>query len=339
EMEPPIGQSVTFTSPDHWTMGTLWFCEKITDSVPLDAVVSWKDNDSTFVLRPQRETDLHTPGDSETTRFYDCGTSAALWNIGENVICKVKSWDEGMELEGDAIRAVRDQIPSVPVPEVIYTWLDKTWNRSFLLLKRVSGQRLEDVWPKLSTDQVLKVAADLAEYTVTLAQFDSQKLETLTGCGVNSEYYLFGTPDMDTTPSWKPAIRPIFTPETARKYLRDLGGEDPPDIGEYFYFYHPDMGPTNVFVSVSGPEPQDVHITAIIDWEAAAYYPHWWISLKPRVSAGFALGSAQEPEQWEWNEILSNALMDEGFDCPLDWYQRSRQYQREQCAKLESEST
>jgi len=341
EMDPPIGHSVTFISPDQWTMGTLWFCEKVTGPAPTDTVVTWEDGDSTFALRPQSKTNSHTLGDTETTKFHDCGTSAALWNIGQNVICKVKSWAEGMELEADTIQAVRDEIPSVPVPEVIYSWLDKAWNRSYLLLKRVSGQTLEDAWPKLSTGQVKKIAVDLAKYTSTLSEFTSRQLKTINGCGVHDEDHLFGSPDLDTTPSWKPVIRPVFTCETVTTYLRNLGGEEPPPLGKepLFYFYHPDMGPTNVFVSVSGPKEEDVHITAIIDWEAAAYYPLWWIYLKPQVSAGFALGSVQDSEQWDWVCRLSDAMIDEGFYGPVEWYQRFSKYQREQRAKPKSEST
>jgi len=51
----------------------------------------------------------HTPGDTETTKFCDRGTSAS--NNRGNVISKVKSWAEDMELEGNTIRAVRHQMP------------------------------------------------------------------------------------------------------------------------------------------------------------------------------------------------------------------------------------
>jgi len=52
-------------------------------------------------------------------------------------------------------------------------------------------------------------------------------------------------------------------------------------------------------------------------------------SENPRVSAGFALGSAQEPELGERNATLSDAMMDEGFDCPLDCYMRLAAYKLE----------
>jgi len=282
-------------------------------------------------------TDSHTFSDTETIKFHDVDTSLTLWNVEENVICRVKSWAEGMELQADTIRAVRDQIPSIPVPEVIYSWLDQAWNRTFLLLTRAFSQRLEDAWPILSTDQIVKVAADLAKHISIMFEFTSPQLKTITGCGVNSEYYLFGDADINTWPLWKPHIRPIFMPETVTTFLHDLGGEDPSRVGDKFYFYHPDMGPTNVFVSVSGLGKEDVQVTTIIDWEAAAYYPRWWLAVKPRVSAGFALRSAQKPELWEWNARLSDAMIDQGFGCPYEWWMRFSKYQRDQYDKLQSE--
>ena len=61
QMDPPIKDSVTYANPDRWTMGTLMFCEKVTGPAPADAVATWKDGDSTFVLRPQSGNDSHVP--------------------------------------------------------------------------------------------------------------------------------------------------------------------------------------------------------------------------------------------------------------------------------------
>ncbi len=333
-MDPPIGHSITYTSPDRWAIGNLWFCEKVTGPAPTDAVVTWEDGNSTFALRPQPENHSQTPGDTKTTRAYDLATREAAWNIGDHVICKTESWVEGLELEGDTIRVVRERMPSIPVPEVIYYWLDRAWNRTFILTKRVSGETFEDAWPKLSLPQAEKIAGDLAQHACTMAKFTSPQIKTITGCGINGEYWLFGTPAHKTWPSWKPVIRPIFTPETVTAYLRDLGGLDPPDVGDVFHFYHPQMDPTAVFVSVSGPEEEDVRITAITHGIAAGYYPRWWIALKTLVCGGFAMNSGWKPEDFEWNQMLSEAMMDVGFDCPLSWYTRFREYQRAQRSKV-----
>lgn len=335
-MDPPIGHSITYTSPDRWAIGNLWFCEKVTGPAPTDAVVTWEDGDSTFALRPQPQNHSQTPGDTKTNRVYDLATAEAAWNIGDGVICKTESWVEGLELEGDTIRVVKDRMPSIPVPEVIYYWLDRAWNRSFILTKRPSGETFEDAWPKLSTPQAEKIAADLAQHARTMSAFTSPQLKTITGCGILNDAWLFGAPEWETWPSWKPVIRPIFTPETVTTYLRDLGGVEPPDVGDAFHFYHPIMAPPYVFVSVSGAEEEDVQITAITHWSTAGYSPHWWIALKTLVCGGFAMNSGRTLEDFGWNQMLSEAMMDVGFDCPLSWYTRFIEYRQAQDAKVPS---
>lgn len=52
--------------------------------------------------------------------------------------------------------------------------------------------------------------------------------------------------------------------------MKRASTEPPPDIDALFHFYHADLdlGPTNIMVSAD-----DGVITAIIDWELAAYHP------------------------------------------------------------------
>ena len=196
------------------------------------------------------------------------------------MICKMRSWAEGMELEGDTIRALREKLSSIPVPELVYSWLDRAWDRTFVLYKRPPGDSLEDAWPKLSPDQVLKIAADVAAYAKIMIQLTSPRLETITGCALHSEDHLLGERDRDFEPKWLPFMRPIFTAETLRTHLRDLGNEDPPRFGDTLYFYHSLMVPEYVFVSVSGPEEKDVQVAAILIWDFSGYYPHWWMAIK-----------------------------------------------------------
>ncbi len=340
-MDPPIGQSVSFSSPDRWTMGTLYFCEKLTGPAPTDAVVTWIDRDSTFVLRPKPESDSQIPGDTQTTKFHDANSSA-LWNIGEDTICKVKSWVEGMESEATTIQVVKENMPSIPIPEVIHSWVDEIWNRTFLLLKRVPGETIKDAWPKLSADQVEKIAEDVLNHIHTMTQFVHPQLQTVSGCGVQGESWLLEAPPFAIWPSWKPCVRPVFTTETFAARLYDECGEEAPDFGPHFHFYHPDMGPTNVFVSVSGPMKEDAQITAIIDWEAAAYWPFWYIALKPRVSAGFILDGVEEGHEWDWTKALFYAIFEAGYPCPGEWYFRTKKYKEERkeerLARLSSKS-
>ena len=90
-------------------------------------------------------------------------------------------------------------------------------------------------------------------------------------------------------------------------------------------------------VSVSGPEAEDVRITPIINWDAATFFPHWWIALKPRYNPGSASESVPAEETSAWVEAFSDALIKEGFDSPIDRNVRAKQYQRVSRALLKVE--
>jgi len=47
-----------------------------------------------------------------------------------------------MQFESDTIRFVNG-ISSVRTPEVLYAWVDVDWDRSFLVLKAMEGQTLD----------------------------------------------------------------------------------------------------------------------------------------------------------------------------------------------------
>ena len=55
---------------------------------------------------------------------------------------KVRAWRHGMQFESDTIRFVNG-ISSVRTPEVLYAWVDVDWDRSFLVLKAMEGQTLD----------------------------------------------------------------------------------------------------------------------------------------------------------------------------------------------------
>ncbi len=68
-------------------------------------------------------------------------------------------------------------------------------------------------------------------------------------------------------------------------------------------------------------------VSGIIDWEAVFFYPRFYITLKPEISAGFYLEPAFEgqirAERWAWGELLQTALIAEGFEYSEDhvrWY-------------------
>lgn len=289
-------------------LGSSKVCERATTKNPSNAIISWEDGEGTFYLRERvEEDDLLLPENSiETGLVHQGGTSAAIWSIGTSAFCKVKAWCEGLEPGNDTIQFVARNAPGVPVPEVIHSWIDHDWNRSFLILKRVGGQTLQDVWPQISLPQKSQIASQIAKYCSKLAGITSLKFESATRRGVLEPYL---TVDAELShPSWKPRPLGPFSLEDFNSYLLRQSTTCYPDVGLSFHFYHADLGPSNIMVSKEG------NVEGILDWESAGFYPQYWIASRPMRSAGFYLKSTEATKREAWRHLLISMLKKEGFE-------------------------
>ncbi|KAI9047050.1 hypothetical protein LZ554_009124 [Drepanopeziza brunnea f. sp. 'monogermtubi'] len=249
EMDPPARESVTTMSPFHWELGTMMICVKTSpvDSQPFEPLAPWMDGDSMFYIRRRDHNDSlkSDGGDTAVDRFQECGTGGSLWKFGGEVICKVKGWCEGRQLEATTISFVRENIPQLPWPDILYSWIDAPINRTFLIMRRVHSQTLDAAWPYLSVAKRQNIAEEVACH-----------------CSRND-----------------------------------------------FVLYHPDLGPTNIMVT-----EDENHVSAIIDWEAAAYFPRFWVATRPASNWAFNLqGATPDEEKKGWSNLLVNALQAQGF--------------------------
>jgi len=313
EMTPPIGVSVLRLAPDRWMMGSSKICERVTGQDLPNEIISWKEGDDIFYLREKVEGDPLSPEDGlETGLVHEGGTSAAVWSIGENAFCKVKAWHEGMELESKTIAFIRENAPEVPVPEVIHTWIDRAWNRTFLILRRVQGETLDSVWPQLTRNQQMQIASKIVEYCRQLSLLSSSIFESATGRAV-VEPFLNSTANA-SHPSWVPRSLGPFSSKDLASHLSAVAPGSDLDTGSTFYFYHADLGPTNIMVL-------DNSISGILDWESAAYYPRFWIATKPRLSAGFYLQKDRTYPK-AWSNMLADMLGFHGFPQDIQGYNK-----------------
>lgn len=305
-MEPSIEVSVARTSSRQWILGSLIVCEKVDDpkSKPADTIADWQDGDSTFYLRKSSANRL-LDGDVETDRIHVGGTSSAVWCLGDNAVCKVHAWCEGLELEANTIRFVGEKAPEIPIPELVHTWIDHDLDRTFLITKRVGGQILGRAWPQLSTLRRIQIADEIARYCVTLGANTSSRFETVTGCGVYEPWLMESTPQPH--PSWKPRMLGPFSREAMHTYMTKISTEPAPDLDPRFHFYHADLGPTNIMVSEDGDR-----VTGIIDWESGAYYPRFWVATKPVTAWAFSL-ECETDEPKLWGQLLGRALEKNGY--------------------------
>ena len=284
-------------------------CSKVAakDIQPLNSIASWQDGDNAFHLLPQDPLRaIPTEGDSAIDRIKECGTGGSVWGIGNEMICKVKSWCEGRQLEATTIHFVRENYPDLPLPEVIYSWIDISLKRTFLILKRVHARTIETAWPHLSVNQRSNIADEIAQHCFNLTAKTSSRYETVSGSGV-LEYFLMESPPA-SHPTWLPMNLGPFSFEEMKNHMTEISSETPPELSEMFHFYHPDLGPTNILVSDDGN-----NIATIIDWEAAAYFPLFWVATKPATFWPFRLESTIDTEKNQWAKLLVGALEMRGF--------------------------
>lgn len=327
-MSPTIGRSIRRVRDNLWVLGTLMVCEWVLKPQE-SSIASWTDHDGKlFHVRAisQEEQELY-PANPDTRdhipdRIHRAGSSAAVWRIGDTFI-KVKSWVEGLELESDTIAFVNQTLPSIPVPEILCTWIDYAYNRTFLILKEVEGQTLLRAWPSLTVAQRQDVADKVASFCQELATKTSLKLESATGCGVLENFLSAGRPA--THPSWKPDLLGPFSLEETRAYLAKINPAAQLEFGDVFHYYHADLGPTNIIVSDEG------HVEGVIDWESAGYFPRFHIGTKPCVSAGFSL-EGLKGEEWAWASLLAKSLEKDGFPADMEIYRSWRKAVRPKAA-------
>ncbi|KAF1352487.1 kinase-like domain-containing protein [Delphinella strobiligena] len=235
--------------------------------------------------------------------------SHGVWFIGNSAVLKAKPWLQNMELESDTISFVNKCFPDVPTPTVIHSWIDQQHQRSFILMSRCAGDTLLHQWPLLSNDVRNIAARNVAEICKKLAYLQSARFESPTGRGV-FEPMLY--PSVKLTKPVGP-----FSAEEFDAYFSSPTVRTPESVKmgkDRFVFYHPDLNPGNILLSKNG------HVTAIIDWDGAGYYPPWYIATKVG-SFGFQIDSDSDAHRWQ--RLLISQLVIAGFHFNTDfwdWY-------------------
>ncbi|KAI4208926.1 MAG: hypothetical protein LQ351_008086 [Letrouitia transgressa] len=329
-MMPPSEYGIGSLGPDSWSMGSLMLCEKVDRSAVIEGLTTWEDSDGIWCLRC-RDTPLTAttppPGDSDVNRTYFCGNAAAMWLISPNVLCKVKSWVPGVTPEAETIGWVAENCPNIPIPNVIYSWIDPTWQRSFCLMNVVPGVTLDDAWNELSKDDRTAIADEVVTYIIDAAQHTSPMISTAIGTGITFHGWILGSPEpeMKGANNWQPDLHPTLTPEQLDGTLRHIGGQKSPEKVDHFVFFHGDLAPTNIFLDKDKNDKW--HVSSIIDWEIAGFLPKWYIRTIVGVSPAYLLNQKDTKEALTWSFELSRSLEKHGFheycqwleDCVSNW--------------------
>jgi serine/threonine protein kinase len=300
-------------SPSTWCLGCTVQCDRVAE--PDDTcTAAWRDGEDWYTLRPVSEqpapsekSPVATPADShEVSLIHTGGTLSAVWAIGNNAICKVHHWSPDTTSESETIKFVQKMAPQVPIPKVITSWVDG--ERSFLVLKRVPGITLRDAWGTMSASQQDSILNEVVHCCEILASITSERLQDVSGGPVLEPYLAH---------SGKDSLEPLNVCESKEYFFRvDLHPN--PEIKERFHLYHPDLGPGNILI-------YDQRLAAIIDWESAGFYPHFWISTKPSVSRGLDFcPPIPGIDETEWRKRLRMKLQDRGYPRFAEWFMEWR---------------
>jgi hypothetical protein len=311
---PPIEHSIWKRAPNIYKMGSKFLCRKVLKGESTIGVATWEDNDGIFCVF-EDGSEIRSFEEPLEDLLHQAGTSSAVWAIGSNAICKVKTWTDGMEMESSTLAFIKASAPNIPVPDVIYAWLDEELSRTFLILKRVQGNTLAKAWPSLASEKRDYIASTVAQYCSDLAKITSDKLQSATGRGVLEPF--LNVRAKDSHPSWRPRLLGPMPSVSSQKYLQRISKLCSPPVTDAFYFYHADLGPTNILISGDGM------VEAILDWESAGFYPRFWISLKPYISPGFCLPVADD--RYAWADLLIAKLTGKGFVLDMtcvEWYKK-----------------
>ncbi|KAI0333962.1 hypothetical protein GY45DRAFT_1318823 [Cubamyces sp. BRFM 1775] len=196
-----------------------------------------------------------------------------------------------LAFEAEAIAFVAAHT-TIPVPRVRYSWYEG--QDGSLIMDHIEGIQLKRAWRDMSMPQKLSVMRRITGFVEQLRAIP-QPAPSTTSDLPRSGWIggPFGSPftdfmmTMESAPfgpfanehdfnDWRVSRFKRFgdrhAPTAARiAEIRKLMREDHPIV-----FTHGDINRRNVLVRIHGDGPDDVEITALLDWEQAGWRPIYW---------------------------------------------------------------
>lgn len=265
--------------------------------------------------------------------------SSAIWNLGQN-----GSWmlrDEGHDakwkndyLVQQYIRAAKVNVPLVEM----HRFSGPNDKYPFTIMSRAKGKTVASMWRFLSSEQQNDVKQDIQRCLKELRKITSptmrnvdgsELLDRFVGCcsmfgygcvktGINEEEWIDNlTPTIHKAISWEtwslaprtrngncfaPPEHWVLDADSRTGEIRDKF----PKGGGPYVLTHGDLNQRNIFISDDNITGK-FKVSAIIDWETAAFYP-WWVEDYCRhTDVPHTAGSGHEPLNPEYDaESFSN---------------------------------
>ncbi|KAL6713037.1 hypothetical protein ACLMJK_009433 [Lecanora helva] len=322
--------------PGQWALGAHKICQQITDEIPEDHEAIWEDVDhNRFCIRPQPVVPATFDENMQIKPIFHT-SAVGIYKIGRGVIVKFKHMGKGgSDREPEAMKLIRKEAPSVPVPDVFHHWKDPTWFLYITIMREVPGVEIGGVWFALEESQKQRLAEEVAEHFRAIASIQRETASYANGENLSDGYLIPDSYEIFTN-EWaepeKGAHRLNFKQLNEYRQSKELPLL-PGEPGDSFHLCHMDANPDHIFVSdgvttlpneyikhLPLEEQAKLHVCAIIDFERAAFYPKFMVTwqLQSVLRHGLANHIYGKPSSAadEFDEEVIKALMKLGFPNP-----------------------
>lgn len=170
--------------------------------------------------------------------------------------------------EVDSLVFIRSRT-TIPVPKILNAY--ETEGCRYMVMEFLEGEKLESAWPDLSNEHRKSICSDLHNYLHQMRNILPPK------AFIGS---VSGGPAVDRRSLGSVKGGPFACEEEFNKWQLGQLRDNTPLLNQEMYtamhrtdhkivFSHGDLGFHNIMV-------RDGHITAILDWEHAGWYPEHW---------------------------------------------------------------
>jgi aminoglycoside phosphotransferase (APT) family kinase protein len=158
---------------------------------------------------------------------------------------------------------------TIPVPHVYDIGVHSNGLKS-IVMDHINGLTLHDAWSNMIPSQKILVAEQIRGYILQLRELKPHSESTSLRSRNQGIYSLnyFPNPEHQTQLNEQLFARMTpLVPDILQPYA-------PPNRKDKLVFTHGDLAPRNIVVD------GEAHVTAILDWEYAGWYPQWWEAVK-----------------------------------------------------------
>ncbi|KAL9594937.1 MAG: hypothetical protein Q9219_006743 [cf. Caloplaca sp. 3 TL-2023] len=193
-----------------------------------------------------------------------------------NTTTVAKTGDAIRLTEAASMRYVRSKT-SIPVPEVIDAFVHPETKHVCILMERIDGQPLDEVWDTYSETQKEHIKSQLKGFWEELRQIKGTSIGPVDGTYCADQFF-----DGEDNASYGPYESEAAFHDGLIRALEARGRNTWTERVVTFIrampehevlFTHNDLAPRNILV-------RDGNVVAIIDWELSGFYPGYWEYVK-----------------------------------------------------------